>query len=132
MKDNLDNLLKTLITPERVAQHELMDRILITNLHKKNDPLHNVLHQEIDEFRHSNRKAAENLEKCEMQMVALRGVINQLNDDIKRKESALYIDEVQCCELRNTTKLKKIEPSKTQNPMQGDAVKLLGKNNQPV
>lgn len=132
--DNLNNLLKTLVTPERISQHEMTRRALITELHKQNDPVHNVLKQDIEEFRHGNRKAAGNLDECEKQLVNLRGVSNQLMEDIKRKEAALEIDEVQCLSLRNATKFKKVEPGRTPglNPMRGDAIKLLGKDDQAV
>ncbi|XP_055341787.1 uncharacterized protein LOC129590535 [Paramacrobiotus metropolitanus] len=132
-KDDLDTLRKTTITPERVTQFELTKRVLPTPLHRKTDPVHRVLGQEIAEYRHGNQKANEHLEQCDMQMVALRGMINRLNDDIKKKDEAIRIDEVHCRELRNVTKLQRVDPSRcTGNPMKGDVVKWVGRNGQPV
>ena len=108
VRDHLTNLRNLAIQPERVAQHDLTEKILKTHWNKVSDPVHNALHAEMFEFKDTHSQSGVELDKTAKQLITLRSVDIQLMDDIHGKEKALHVDEVQVLQLRNLVKLRQV------------------------
>ncbi|XP_067824056.1 tektin-1 [Heptranchias perlo] len=102
---NIDLLKKTIIDkegPMKVAQTRLDTRTKRPNVELVRDPAQYRLVSEVKEITDNVDRLRETLSQAEAELRGLRRNQLALEEEIEIKSNSLYIDEVQCMNLRNS------------------------------